>query len=235
MNWLSAALSQTDLTTGTLVMRLLVAMLISGAVGIERELSNQPAGFRTHIIIAVGATLLMFVSLYVAATYGAGARGDPARIAAQVVSGIGFLGAGAILRFGADVRGLTTAASIWSIAAIGLAVGAGLYVPAVAAAAILLFALVVLDKVEHRFFPKRSLKVLEITSRAPSVSVSAVHRLAEEMSLQVEATELKHAISTSTSLLRLTVYLPKGFDYDQLSRKLAGLEHVEAITLEEKG
>jgi putative Mg2+ transporter-C (MgtC) family protein len=127
------------------VLRLMVAALLCGAIGFEREVRDQPAGFRTHILLGLGATLFTLVSAYGfepftrAALGSGGLQFDPTRIAAQVVAGVGFLGAGAIIRQGRDVRGLTTAASLWAASAIGMAVGAG-YLFGAAAATLLAIA-----------------------------------------------------------------------------------------------
>jgi len=124
------------------VLRLFVASLLCGAIGFERETRDQPAGFRTHILLGLGAALFTLVSAYGfepftrAALEGGGLQFDPTRIAAQIIAGVGFLGAGAIIRQGRDVRGLTTAASLWAASAIGMAVGAG-YLFGAAAATIL--------------------------------------------------------------------------------------------------
>ena len=113
------------------VLRLGLASLLCGAIGFERETRDQPAGFRTHILLGLGAALFTLVSAYGfepftrAALGSGGLQFDPTRIAAQIVAGVGFLGAGAIIRQGGDVRGLTTAASLWAASAIGMAVGAG--------------------------------------------------------------------------------------------------------------
>ena len=120
------------------LLRLLLASLLCGAIGFERETRDQPAGFRTHILLGLGAALFTLVSAYGfepftrAALQGGGLQFDPTRIAAQIIAGVGFLGAGAIIRQGRDVRGLTTAASLWAVSAIGMAVGAGYLFGAVA-------------------------------------------------------------------------------------------------------
>lgn len=140
-------------TLGTL----LVAAVLGGTVGFERESANRPAGLRTHTLVCVGSALVMMVSFdmyhYVAAA-GRGINADPGRIAAQVVSGIGFLGAGTIMREGPTIRGLTTAASLWVVAAVGLAVGAGMWVAASAATIVILLTLKLLSEVERRFIAK---------------------------------------------------------------------------------
>ena len=130
--------------------RLLTAAFLGGLIGLEREYFRRAAGLRTHILVAVGSTLLMLVSIRIAEIW-PGPTADPARIAAQVVTGIGFLGAGTIIREKAAVRGLTTAASIWTVAAIGLAVGIGFYFAAVATTIIVLVTLAVFSKFERRF------------------------------------------------------------------------------------
>ncbi|HZD02201.1 MAG TPA: MgtC/SapB family protein [Actinomycetes bacterium] len=119
--------------------RLALAAGLGGAIGAERELSDQPAGLRTHMLLSLGACLFTLVSAF---AFGGGA--DPSRLAAQIVTGIGFLGGGAILRHGASIRGLTTAASIWATSALGVTVGIGRYILSVGAAVLILATLVVL-------------------------------------------------------------------------------------------
>ncbi len=128
-------------------LRLLLSTVYGALIGLEREKKNQPAGFRTHTILCVGAALVMILS----AQIGAG-HFDPGRIAAQVVSGIGFLGAGAIMKMGPTVKGLTTAASIWTVAMIGLAIGAGMYFEATAVTGILFLVLYLFNIIEKRLF-----------------------------------------------------------------------------------
>jgi len=127
------------------LLRLFLAAAFGGAIGMERELRERQAGLRTHLVVSVGSALFTLVSAYGFRDFlvngGSLVRTDPTRIAAQIVSGIGFLGAGAIIRNGLTVRGLTTAASLWLVAAIGMACGASLYSGAVIAAALTLFAL----------------------------------------------------------------------------------------------
>ena len=117
----------------TIVVRLLLSAVLGGAIGFEREAHNRPAGFRTHILVTIGSTLIMLVSINM------GPNADPSRIAAQVVSGIGFLGAGTILRTGNNIEGLTTAASLWVCSAIGLAMGSGFYLGGIVVTVIVLF------------------------------------------------------------------------------------------------
>ncbi|SCZ01852.1 MgtC/SapB family protein [Alkaliphilus peptidifermentans] len=141
------------LSTYELIIRLVLSAVIGGLIGMEREANNRPAGLRTHILVTLGSSLIMLLS-----TQGfdnLSSSGDPARLAAQVVSGIGFLGAGTILRTGNSISGLTTAASIWVCGGIGLAIGGGYYVGGLMTAAIVLFSLMSLGVVEKRVFAKK--------------------------------------------------------------------------------
>lgn len=128
---------------------LILAAVLGGSVGLERERSGKPAGLRTNMLICVGAALLTELSFLVAES-GVGTVSDPGRIAAQIVSGIGFLGAGTIIQSRVGVTGLTTAATLWVVAAIGMAVGAGAYVEAVGATTLVVLALLVLGGLEGR-------------------------------------------------------------------------------------
>jgi len=136
----------------TLLLRLVVATLFGALIGLEREQHGRPAGLRTHILVSLGSCLVMLISLY--GFTGIQSR-DPARLAAQVVSGIGFLGAGTILREGTSVRGLTTAASLWVVAGIGLAVGSGFYLAAGVTTIIAVLVLVFLDDFGKKFIGRQ--------------------------------------------------------------------------------
>ena len=134
-----------DLSTGELALRLLAAAALGGAVGLEREVREHEAGLRTHLLVSLGSAAFTVVSAYGFREFLTGGgnviRADPTRIAAQIVTGIGFIGAGTILRQGGSIRGLTTAASLWLVAAVGICAGAGYYTAAAIATAIALFAL----------------------------------------------------------------------------------------------
>jgi len=133
--------------------RLITAALLGGLIGLERQVQRHSAGLRTHILVCLGSCLIMLTSLYVFDIYSGRVSIDPARIAAGVVTGIGFLGAGAVIREGDGVRGLTTAASIWVVAGIGLAVGCGFYSAGIFTAAIVLLVLLFLRRIEDIIFP----------------------------------------------------------------------------------
>ena len=128
--------------------RLLLATILGGLIGFEREARHRAAGLRTHILVCLGSALAMLTSIYMFEIYRGAATVDPTRIAAQVITGVGFLGAGTILRAGPTVKGLTTAASLWAVAGIGLAVGCGFYSGAIISTILVVVTLVVFSKME---------------------------------------------------------------------------------------
>lgn len=143
-----------------IILRLVLGALLGGLIGLEREASNRPAGFRTHILVGIGSTLIMLVSISV---FNQGA--DPSRVAAGVVSGMGFLGAGTIMKTGNKIEGLTTAASLWVCSAIGLSVGGGYYLGAVVTVIIVLFSLIWAGSMEMKLF-KRNLRTIKIIGKS---------------------------------------------------------------------
>lgn len=159
-----------------LTIRILFALAIGGLIGLEREFGQHSAGFRTHILVCLGSALIMLLSLYGFSVFmdEPNVRADPARLAAQVISGIGFLGAGTILRTGNSISGLTTAASLWVVAALGLAVGAGFYYGAMLTTVLVLICLFVLNKLEKVFSRKRKVTEITVVMKETSGSVQLV-------------------------------------------------------------
>ncbi|MBU0571551.1 MAG: MgtC/SapB family protein [Candidatus Omnitrophica bacterium] len=140
-----------------ITLRILLSAALSGVIGLERETHDKAAGLRTHMLVCVGSAIFMIISLLLSLQYGHFGPVDPSRIASGVVTGVGFLGAGAVMRSGASVHGLTTAASIWAVAAIGLAVGAGLYAVGIVGTAVVILVLV-LSGIKKRFGPWKDKK-----------------------------------------------------------------------------
>jgi len=182
-------------------LRIVLAVIAGGVVGLEREWSNRAAGFRTHILVCAGATSIMLLSIYGFTQFAneINVRMDPARLAAQVISGIGFLGAGAIMRNGFTISGLTTAASLWVVAAIGLSLGAGFYFVSLLTTCVVLFCLFLLNRWEKRFFSLKRKRKLEMKVTCMAGQVKEVVRLIEETSVVVVdiAVDKKEAVSSA--------------------------------------
>ncbi|CAE6772299.1 MgtC/SapB family protein [Paraburkholderia sp. SEWSISQ10-3 4] len=171
-----------------LLSRLVLAALLGSVIGFERERLNWAAGLRTHMLVCVGSSLIMLVSAFGFADV-LGEKNvvlDPSRVAAQVVSGIGFLGAGSILLRGEIVRGLTTAASLWSVAGIGLAVGGGMYTAAIGATIIILIILVGVKPLERRFISVKQQRNITLLVERGSVSLDSVHNALGTGSVRVK-------------------------------------------------
>ena len=215
-----------------LVVRLLVAAALGSVIGADRERLVWAAGLRTHMLVCVGACLFMIVSAFGFADILGTAHVilDPSRVAAQVVSGIGFLGAGSILLRGEVVRGLTTAASLWTVAAIGLAVGGGLYVEAVAATIIILIILAGIKPLEERFQRRNQSHELQLKAARGQMSVETLNqalgyrakRITRYVSLPAEDAALD---DISITLTRLSVD-----DIAEIVRLLKQLPYVQDVT-----
>jgi putative Mg2+ transporter-C (MgtC) family protein len=172
--------------------RLLLALALGAAVGLERELSGKPAGLRTNILICVGAALFTELSILVAHQFAGHdlIRADPGRVAAQIVSGIGFIGAGTILVSRGNVLGLTTAATLWVVAAIGMAVGLQLYVEAVGGAVLVVITLFALGHLEEAVILERTERILRVIFDDPDADPSEVEAAMGELGL--DASRLGH-------------------------------------------
>jgi putative Mg2+ transporter-C (MgtC) family protein len=176
------------------VFRLLLAAALGGLVGLEREASGKPAGFRTNLLICVGAALVTELSIVVAqdVTLPGGFRSDPGRLAAQIVSGIGFLGAGTIIQARGSVVGLTTAATLWVVAALGMAVGAGAYLQAISGTALVLLALMMLGRFEDFLLPYHfQERIMRVVMRDDSELVDGVEEYLMEKGYSVRIQEIE--------------------------------------------
>ena len=175
-----------------MIQRLLVASVLGGAIGFERERLLWAAGLRTHMLVCIGSCLIIIVSAYgFRDVIGPGIVLDPSRIAAQVVSGVGFLGAGTILFRGEAVKGLTTAASLWAVAGVGLAVGAGLYVAGLAGTIILLTVLAGIKPIEERFRKRIQTRTLVVVARRDAFTIDTLKGAAGAYARRVHQFVLK--------------------------------------------
>ena len=153
---ITSTIESVTLNGGDIILRLLMATLLGAIIGAEREYTHRPAGIRTHMLVALGACAVMITGQLIFRQYFVlGAMPDPARLAAQVIAGVGFLGAGTILREGSSIRGLTTAASVWAVACLSVAVGAGYYIIGIVGAALMMLTLVTVERLQKRFLRGR--------------------------------------------------------------------------------
>lgn len=220
----------TSLCWQTYVTRIFLSFVAGCILGFERKFRTQFVGMRTLILISVSSTVLMLLSVYMSRFY-AGSTGDPARIAAQVVSGIGFLGGGAILRHGFNVKGLTSAAIIWAAAALGLAIGAGFVLPAGIALVICLVSLVFIERFEEHVFPAEQLKTLCIECNKTVPGHKELEKIACEYGVVV--TGLQGASSGNGKFfLFYDVRIPKHVDFFALDSRLRKEFSIVSVELE---
>ncbi|GAB6137614.1 MgtC/SapB family protein [Halanaerobaculum tunisiense] len=214
-----------------IVTRLFLACLLGGLVGLERERSSRPAGFRTNILVSVGSTLIMIVSIRIHLMFNY-PQVDPGRIAAQVVSGIGFLGAGTIIREGFSVKGLTTAAGLWAVAGVGLALGAGLYTSATVATLLVIITLTLLSKVERKLYNIQLNYVLRIKIFDQPGNLGKIGSVLTENDVVIKDISIEQVYDEPNFYLNLTIKKPKQLARNQLITLLTKLNSVIEIQLE---
>jgi len=227
-------LATTSITNEVALLRLFFSFIAGGVIGFERASRRQSAGLRTHLLICLGSTLLMMLSIWMTDEFMDAKNGDPGRIAAQVVSGIGFLGAGSIIRLGNTVKGLTTAASLWFVAALGLGIGAGMYFPCLVALVIAMIALVALDPIERHFFPAERIKHLVITYAGNSEFPEHCRKILETYGLPVQSVDVEKNLKKGEAIVRYLVRVPNDTDTGELYKLIKALGGVERVELKEK-
>jgi len=227
------------LTEFDMAIRLCLGFIAGGIIGFERSSRRQVAGLRTHILIATGATLLMLLSIYLPQQFTppgntANRFGDPGRIAAQVVSGIGFLGAGAIIRLGNNVRGLTTAASLWFVAAVGLAIGGGMYITAGIAEALGLITLILLSLLEKKIFPTSRYKTLVVSYKESTPSTKEALDVIKDSGIQIQSMDINQGTKNKGTKLSLLVRVPDTVDLPSVARSIKASGEVGKVEIKEK-
>lgn len=203
--------------------QLILIVFLSGFIGFERESWNKPAGFRTHVLVGISAVLVMVCGEYLYNKSGA----DPTRIPAQLLSGIGFLGAGTILRDGFNVKGLTTAAGLLAVTCVGLAVGAGYYIGAIIATAVvylvLSYAHVLSNKLEHYNFLD-----FEVTAKSPKEIVDQVREVLEIYDLEIVEISVSNE-DRKSDILRIVAKYKEKLDINKLITSILELDNVTGV------
>ena len=202
--------------------KILLSVVCGFSLGIERKSRNQVVGTRTLILITVSSALLSILSYYMAEQ---GVRrgytgGDPTRIVAGVVSGIGFVGGGAIMRQGLNIKGLTSAAIIWTASALGLAIGAGLYVQAVVVLILVVITLVLLEKVEDKWFPAGRNKTLHLIFENDDVNIGSLEKILSDAGMIVSDVNLTRALDRHQTIVRFSVKSPREENFSEIIESL---------------
>lgn len=226
-----ADINSVEITTASSIFKLVLSMILGCVVGYERKRKGQIAGVRTFSLICMGATLAMMLSVYVPQVYLGLKNGDPSRIAAQVVSGIGFLGAGAIIQMKGSVRGLTTAAGIWMVAAIGMAVGVGMYMISIVATALILFILMQLERIEHRISLGSESRIISITTSVIVDDIAPYKQVLNSQHVNLTNFFIAFDYNENTTKINLVVLARESVDFMTVFDKLRAIYPTHTISL----
>ncbi|MDF2546950.1 MAG: hypothetical protein K0R93_1848 [Anaerosolibacter sp.] len=218
-------------STMDIIIRLSLSCLLGGLIGIERESLNRPAGFRTHILVCIGSTLIMLVNLYLFYSFKAYTTMDPARLGAQVISGIGFLGAGTIIREGSSVKGLTTAAGLWAVAGIGIAIGSGFYIGAIATTIIVLITLIIFSKFERNFLPRFDhTTFIQLISIDKPGQIGKIGTTLGDLNITIKNISMSPVDDVFISI-QLQLSIPKKVQKSSIIENLLGLDGVTNVEI----
>ena len=224
-------LEMREITYLSIALRILAAVVLGGILGLERELKNRPAGLRTYILVCVGSCMIMLTNQYINQVFGSG---DPVRMGAQVVSGIGFLGAGTIIVTRRNqIKGLTTAAGLWSAAAVGLALGIGFYEVAVFGGTAIFVTLTVMQRWDDKM--RRKAKILELyVELASGVSLGRFMQQVRALDVQFDSIQMENSDGSDEGVRSFiaTIRARKRVDHDLLTddiRRIEGVVHLEEL------
>lgn len=208
--------------------RLILAAILGAVIGIEREIKNRAAGFRTHIIVSVGACLIMLIGIDGIGKFSSDTARDTARIAGQVISGIGFLGAGTILQKKNAVTGLTTAATLWLSAAIGLAVGIGYYEGAIIATVICLVTLISLNKISD-LINKKTIKSYSMIFDTYNFNQDSFYEFTSKEGVEIRKLDIIDEEMDDKSMIEVTFSFNKNYDIDGFFKKLKSEYNLQSV------
>lgn len=210
--------------------KLLLAGILGGIIGYERQSSHRPAGLRTHILVCIGAALVMITSEYIFEMYKGRANLDPARLGAQVISGIGFLGAGTILREGATIKGLTTAAGLWAVSCIGLAIGAGFYFGGIITAVLVYITLLLSKDWEVSFDSKTIFKKIKIVVKNQPGIIGILESKFAENGIIIKSIKLNTLEKSNCIEVLVTVKYPGTTARERLRETLLKTDGILTVT-----
>lgn len=225
------SITSTEVTLANSVFRLILAMLIGCVVGWERKRKGQVAGLRTFTLISMGACLAMLLSIYVPQEYLGLKNGDPGRIAAQVVTGVGFLGGGAMIQQKGSIRGLTTAAGIWVVATLGMAVGVGMYAAAVVATVLVMITLITLEQWEHKVRIGQESRVVNVKVQDIVDDVAPFRKVFAANKMHLSTFYIEVDYEKTETEISFVVLSRRGSNYLKVFEALRSVAPTKAITL----
>lgn len=223
--------NSTTITPLTATFRLAVAFVLGAIVGVERQFRRRDAGMRTFSLICMGSAAAMIISIWIPQTYPNFLNGDPGRIAAQVLTGIGFLGAGAIIQGHGSIHGLTTAACIWVMAVIGLAAGAGMFIPAIITTILSLSILISLEHLEKRMFLNGVNKLLTIHCTTSTPEWKTIRNILTAHKVYIVSVSYDNNYDKNTAIVTYKVNVKSISSYSDLFKDIRALGYISQIRL----
>ena len=220
-----------DVNAVNAVFKLTMSLILGCIVVLERKRKGQIAGLRTFALISMGATLAMILSVYIPQEYMGLKNGDPGRVAAQVITGVGFLGAGAIIQMKGSVRGLTTAAGIWMVATIGMAVGVGMYFVSIIATLLIIFILVTLERYEHRLNIGQESKIVRVKVCGIIDTQRGYTEIFKRHGIHVQDEYLKFDYGQDFTIINYVILTKEGVDFASLFKEIHNERATLSITL----
>lgn len=211
-----------------MAVRLILSCVLGGLIGYEREANQKAAGLRTHILVSIGSCLIMILSIKIYASVQGFTNADPARLAAQVVSGIGFLGAGSIIKDGSTVRGLTTAASLWVVSGVGLAVGSGYYMGALMTTGLVIVTLVTLSRLEHKEY--QSLINLFITTFDMPGQIGHIGSVLGNHGIHIR--DIKIDEKQEVLVITIKIHMPVEINRNHVTTDILSIKGITSVKLE---
>ena len=224
-------LQSLTVTPYTAMLKLLVSFVLGAIIGFERQFRRHDAGMRTFTLICMGSTAAMLLSIWIPQSYPNFLNGDPGRIAAQVLTGIGFLGAGAIIQSHGSVHGLTTAACIWVMAVIGLTVGAGMYITAIITTIFTLIVLVSLESLEKRMWLDGVNKILSITCNTATPDLRTIRSISENRNIFIVSLSYEQNYDKNIAVITFKVNVKAKSSYTELFNQIRSLGYISQIKL----
>lgn len=231
LDFVAGALAAQEINFFNAALRLILAMIFGGAVGWERKRKGQAAGVRTFALISMGACMAMLISIYVPQEFLGLKNGDPGRIAAQVVTGVGFLGGGAMIQQRGSIRGLTTAAGIWMVATIGMAIGVGMYLESALATVLILLVLTCFEYWEKRHRIGHDTKVINMKVEGVSPDIAAFRRALQEMDVVLTTYYMNCDYETNRTIINFIVLIDRGTDIPAIFNRLRSVQAALGISL----
>ena len=231
-----------EITTKEIILRIILALIIGGAIGYEREVKNRAAGFRTHILVCLGSTIISLLQIEIGnnviqmielnPTLGEVIKVDYGRLGSQVITGVGFIGAGTIVHTKGNIKGLTTAATLWIVACLGLSIGMGSYCISIFSTIIIFIILVFLKKIENKFISINTIKILEINFKFNDNNKMEIINFFQRKKIVIKSIEYFFKENENKEVnVKYIIYKPRYINLDKIIEELENKKYIKSVKI----